>query len=62
MKKVIRIVAIILLVFLGYMVITDAVGRWFGWWNIREMFSLGYILLFPLLVYLAIDKDKIKSL
>ena len=59
MKKVIRITAIVLLIILGYMVITDAIGRWFGLWKIREIFSLGYILLFPLLVYLAIDKKSI---
>ena len=59
MKKVIRITAVVLLVILGYMVITDAIGRWFGLWKFREIFSLGYILLIPLLVYLAIDKKSI---
>ena len=62
MKKVIRISSIVLLVVLSYMVITDAVGRWFGLWGIKDIFCLGFICLFPFLVYLAIDKNKIKTL
>lgn len=61
MKKITRIVSAILVVILGYMVATDAIGRWFGLWGSQYAFNLLYILSLPWLTYMVIDKEQLKQ-
>lgn len=61
MKKTIQASAIIVIVLLGYMIATDAIGRWFGLWAWRPLLVVMFVALLPWLVFLAIDKDKLKD-
>jgi len=61
MKKKLRILSIVAICVLGYMVATDAVGRWFGLWGYRYVFNFACLCLLPGLVYLSVDDSKIKS-
>lgn len=47
---------------LGYMSATDAIGRWFGLWEAKGLFNLFVVCCLPLLVYLATDKNKMKTI
>lgn len=61
MKKGYRIMSVAIIILLGYMSATDAIGRWFGLWGAKGLFNLLFICSLPLLIYLATDKNKIKT-
>lgn len=61
MKKITQVSAIVVIVLLGYMIATDAIGRWFGLWAWRPVLVVGFVAILPWLVFLAIDKDKLKK-
>ena len=59
MRKIIRIASIAVICILGYMVATDALGRWFGLWEERYAFNLASFLLLPGLIHLAVRDSEI---
>ena len=58
MRKTIKITSVIIIILIGYMVATDAAGRWFGLWTLNTLLPVGYVAVLPFLVFLASDKNK----
>ena len=61
MNRTVKIVSAILIAIFGYIMVTDAIGRWFGLWGSQYAFNLLYVLSLPCLTYMVIDKEQLKQ-
>lgn len=53
MKRIVKLLAVVLMLLGGYMMATDAIGRWFGLVRYTYVFNIGYICALPALVALT---------
>lgn len=58
-KNILRALALLVAIFLGYMVATDAMLRWFNF-HYLYAFNICYFIILPFLVHLMIDKEEVE--